>query len=191
MVVGVSTGAAVLIGAGVGVLAAIAGSAAGGFATYKIEQQRQRFERGRDAEREAAIMRGVVRVWADQLGSYAAMLSSMMANPVGPKWWPDDMHRAVAVTTSPEDKKLVTSALTDEQWDQIVLVENAIQVIDNARLFARRALQVSANDFGPAVEPLERTVVQENLPKFEQAAGALLSVIDAGEVEQAQDGDAP
>jgi hypothetical protein len=93
------------------------------------------------------------------------------------------MHQAVAVTIPPEDRKLVASALTDEQWDQIVLVENAIQVIDNTRVFARRALGFNADAFGPELAPLEHQILQQNFPKFELAAAALLSVIEAEEVE--------
>jgi hypothetical protein len=72
-----SPGAIALIGALAGIAGAVVGGAAGGFATYKIEQQRQHFERDRDAGRETAIQRGVVRVWADQLGNYAAMMMSV------------------------------------------------------------------------------------------------------------------
>jgi hypothetical protein len=177
IVFAISSGEIALISSAAGIAGAVLGSAAGGFATYKIERQRQHFERGRDAEREAAVLRGVARVWADQLGSYAAMLASVSTNRVGPQWWPDDMHQSVAVNISSEDRKLVASALTNDQWEQMVLVENAIQVIDNARVYARRALEVNADEFGPSLAPGERDVVRYNLPKFELAAGALLSVI--------------
>src|SRR6478735_5637014 len=108
------------------------------------------------------------------------MLASLMSNPAGPQWWPDDMYRAVAVTIPPEDRKLVASAVTDgklyvaatgkpypvaivvirsrgdcEGSSVCVELENAIQVIDNTRTFAGRALQFRADAFGPELAPLE------------------------------------
>ena len=80
-------------------------------------------------------------------------------------------------------KTLVASALTDHQWEQIVLVENAIQVIDNTRLMARRLSQVTAESFGPVLLPLEQELFRQNLPKFELAAGALLGAIESNNVE--------
>ena len=129
-------------------------------------------------------MRGVVRLWTKELESYSRMIWQVITNPAGgPQWWPDDMHQAVRVSTSPEDKKLVASALTTEQWDQIVLVEDAILVIDNARLFARRSLELGSDELGPPLTPLERKIFTESAPKFELAVRALQSVIAAEEVE--------
>jgi hypothetical protein len=180
MVVGIGAGTAVLVGAGAGVVAAIAGSVAGGLATYKIEELRQHFERRlalraerRELLREAAVVRGVARVWADEITNYAAMLASILTNPIGPQWWPDEMHERITVDVGLEDRKAVAAALTAEQWELVRIASSGITVAESTRTFARQMGGQGPDDFGPTVAPLEIQMIQQTLNQINEAVGVL------------------
>lgn len=126
MLAALSTTTAVLLSAGIGVLGAVLGATASGFATYMIDGRRQAFERRqglrrerREKEVELAVTRGVARVWSDTLVSYIGMLSAVRAvrfstdagGEQQAQWWASEFHDPLVPSISLEDRKLVATAL--------------------------------------------------------------------------------
>jgi hypothetical protein len=165
MIAALSTTTAVLLSAGIGVLGAVLGATASGIATYKIEGQRQTFERRqglrrerREKEVELAVTRGVARVWSNTLESYIVMLSAVRAVRFSTgagaeqqaQWWASEFHDPLVPSISLEDRKLIATALTEEEWDKIRQAENAIRMVETTRRLVKADMPVTES--GPPLD---------------------------------------
>jgi hypothetical protein len=125
----------VLIGALVGAVAAILGSVVGGgitgWATLRVERERQERERAREAEREVSAVRGIARVASARLGAAIAQCVSTLEQGV---WWPPSVE--VPPPLPIEDRKLLASVMPVEQWVLLDKAEHAITVARDTRLLA-------------------------------------------------------
>src|ERR1700751_4777032 len=93
------------------VLGALVGGAVTGFATYRIEQRRQNFERQRDASEREAIARGTARVMRLRYNRVESVLATSLKQGI----WPPmkiDFDRPMPL----EDQKLVASLIGADEW---------------------------------------------------------------------------
>ena len=154
-----SPGAIAAIGAAAGVIGAVAGATAGGFATFKIEGQRQDFERRRllRAERqqrsaELALTRAAARLLRRQFDHARAVLRSSIE--VTEDWWPDDV--TFNITLPVDDMRRVAAALDVPGWTVVDAADFVIGVM-SLRFASFRALEGTTwetHGREPAVEAL-------------------------------------
>jgi len=134
-----SPGAIALIGGIAGVTGGVLGALAGGWATYKIETQRQSFQRRRDLraelrerERDLAGVRGTARVWGTKLDDLRHLAHSYCNNPEYPPWWLDEHD--VETSMSVDDMKAVAAELSRAEWELIDVALSAIRSVQGARV---------------------------------------------------------
>jgi hypothetical protein len=188
-----STTTAVLLSAGIGVLGAVLGATASGIGTYKIEAQRQAFEaqqalrrERRESDRQRAVMCGAARAWYRELGRYLSLIGVMGTHPhqgKEPVWWPDAAIDPLIPAVSAEDRKLIASAVTEDEWDQLVRAENTIHVVETLRRAERGDTRPEA--LGPALGDESKEAVAMALVRgaeavivLRKAAGAPTTVPD-------------
>src|SRR4051794_12805827 len=107
-----SPGAVAAIGAAAGIAGAVAGAAASGIATFKIEGQRQDFERRRllrvereERRREITLTRGAARMMSKQFDDARAILRTSIDSE---GWWRTDV--ALDIDLPVEDMRRIASA---------------------------------------------------------------------------------
>jgi hypothetical protein len=174
-------------------LSALGGTLVGGtvtgVATYKIEGKRQRFEEGErkidrqqedDARREEreredaatrAITRGVARVMRSRYERLEGAISSTLENGA----W---LSATFEVDPAPpiEDRKLVASAATPQEWLTVDLAEFSLSVFLAGRdvVFAIRGIPQPVTRFSrAAVIDDEATVIQSTITALARAKTAL------------------
>jgi hypothetical protein len=174
----VSTTTAVLLSAAIGVAGADFGAAAAGFASYKIEGRGQTFARSQDfraerreRERELAVTRGVARVWFGAVKAYVDLYGVIHAR--GKEWWPDYDHSIFVPSISLEDRKLVAKALGEDEWDTILAMDRAIDVMESFRAMERRNGEVPSDRAGPTLSAEALTAIQILDKKCKPAVGVL------------------
>lgn len=101
------------------------------------------------------MTRGVARVWSNTLESYILMLSAVRAIQFSTdagaesraQWWAAEFHDPLVPSLSLEDRKLIATALTEEEWDQIRRAEDAIRLVETTRRFS-----TAVTESGPALD---------------------------------------
>jgi hypothetical protein len=111
-----------------GLLGVVVGAVIATAVTYLIERQRQRYaheEESRRAERareaEERVARGTARALRSHFLQWQGVLDGAIAQN---RWWADP-EQPISVPPL-EDRKLVASQLTSEQWHQIEYAEFGI-----------------------------------------------------------------
>lgn len=165
MIAALSTTTTVLLAAGIGVVGAVLGAAASGFATYKIEGRRQAFERRqglrrerREKEVELAATRGIARVWASALEKYIFTLDTMLKISFSPSegaaqrpsWWAAEAIDPLVPSISLEDRKLIATALTDEEWNTVNRAEEAVRQVEMVERLVKGDMPVTES--GPVLD---------------------------------------
>jgi hypothetical protein len=121
-----------LIVALVGVAAAILGSVVGGgmtgWLTLRVERERHERERARDAEREAAAVRGIARVTSARLGAALTLCATTLEQGV---WWHPELE--IPPPLPIEDRKLLASVMPVEQWVLLEKAEHAVATLQSVR----------------------------------------------------------
>jgi hypothetical protein len=118
-------------------------------------------------------MRGVARVWSNDLNSYRAMLRVIgNAREQGSaRWWNDAMHDPMVPTLGLEDRKLIANAVTEDEWDKIVRAEDNIHLMESTRSFDRAA--TPADESGPALSDNKINALDEAIERIAEAVTVL------------------
>jgi hypothetical protein len=149
-----SPGAVALIGAGAGVLGALAGAGS----TFLIERSRQQFQRDVSKKVDDALMRGVARVWSKRLCDFHLLLCEALqdvSSKERSRWWPDE--REVETEMSADDMKRVAAVATSQQWQQIDFALSHVHVVRATRAASMPdgRVQQSVDEMKEALEQIE------------------------------------
>jgi hypothetical protein len=154
-----SPGAIALIGAVAGIIGALAGAGS----TYFIERSRQQFQRDVTNKVDAALMRGVARVWSKRLCDFHLLLCEILhlvSSAERPNWWTD--REDVETEMSADDMKRVAAAADSREWQQIDYALSHVHAV--------RALRTASMPDGATRHAHE---MREALDQIEKAVEAL------------------
>jgi hypothetical protein len=165
-----SPGAIALIGGAAGVIGGVLGALAGGFATYRLEEQRQRFERRRDERaeeredsRQSEITRGVARVWATRFDDFRHLVESYgRPDDDGALYWIDEYDDVFIWDTN--DMRRIAAVASAQQWQTIDHGLSNVRAVVSARALSGGGAEYDDDD---------RKVVRQALRKTEDAAEVL------------------